>query len=76
MQENTRVIYLESPNSWNYAIQPLAEVAALAKEHDIITIIDNSYCTPLYQRPIEMGIDISLPRAIDDGSDDPNDVGP
>lgn len=63
LQENTRVIYLESPNSWNYAIQPLAEVAALAKEHDIITIIDNSYCTPLYQRPIEMGIDISLQTA-------------
>ncbi|MGV3527624.1 MAG: trans-sulfuration enzyme family protein [Flavisolibacter sp.] len=63
LQQNTRVIYLESPNSWNYAIQPLAEVAALAQENNIVTIIDNSYCTPLYQRPIELGIDISLQTA-------------
>jgi cystathionine beta-lyase/cystathionine gamma-synthase len=62
-QPNTTFIYLESPNSWTYAIQPLKEVAAFAKKHGIITLIDNSYCTPLYQRPIEMGIDISMQTA-------------
>lgn len=60
---NTTFIYLESPNSWTYAIQPLKEVAAFAKMHGIVTLIDNSYCTPLYQQPIEMGIDISMQTA-------------
>lgn len=63
LQPNTRLIYLESPNSWDYAIQDLEAVSALAREHNIITICDNSYCTPLYQRPIEMGIDLSLQSA-------------
>src|SRR5882724_4931378 len=50
---NTTIIYLESPNSWTYELQDLRQVAELAKSEDIITIIDNSYCTPLYQRPID-----------------------
>lgn len=60
---NTTVIYLESPNSWDYALQDLEAVAELARSENIVTIIDNSYCTPLYQRPIEMGIDLSLQTA-------------
>jgi cystathionine beta-lyase/cystathionine gamma-synthase len=60
---NTTVIYLESPNSWDYALQDLKAVAELAKAENIVTIIDNSYCTPLYQKPIEMGIDISMQTA-------------
>ena len=60
---NTTVIYLESPNSWDYALQDLKAVADLAKAENIITIIDNSYCTPLYQKPIDLGIDISLQTA-------------
>ncbi|MBB1285258.1 aminotransferase class I/II-fold pyridoxal phosphate-dependent enzyme [Flavisolibacter sp. BT320] len=63
LQPTTSFIYLESPNSWNFAIQPIREVAAFAKKHGIITLIDNSYCTPLYQRPIEMGIDLSMQTA-------------
>ncbi|HUC81014.1 MAG TPA: aminotransferase class V-fold PLP-dependent enzyme [Flavisolibacter sp.] len=59
----TTFIYLESPNSWNYAIQPIKEVAAFAKKHNIVTLIDNSYCTPLYQRPVEMGIDLCMQTA-------------
>jgi len=60
---NTTVIYLECPNSWDYAIQDLKAVAELAKAENIITICDNSYCTPIYQRPIEMGIDICVQSA-------------
>lgn len=60
---NTTVIYLESPNSWDYALQDLKAVAELAKAKKIITIIDNSYSTPLYQKPIELGIDISMQTA-------------
>ena len=60
---NTKVIYLESPNSWDYKIQDLPAVAELARSENIITIIDNSYCTPLHQRPIDMGIDIAMQTA-------------
>ncbi len=60
---NTAVIYLECPNSWDYAMQDLKAVAELAKAENIITICDNSYCTALYQRPIKMGIDICIQSA-------------
>ena len=60
---NTALIYLESPNSWDYAIQDLKAIAALAQAENIITIIDNSYCTPLYQRPIDYGIDLCMQTA-------------
>jgi len=59
----TTFIYLESPNSWTYLLQPLKEIAAFAKAHNIVTLIDNSYCTPLFQKPIEMGIDLSMQTA-------------
>ena len=60
---HTTVIYLESPNSWDFAIQDLKAVAELAKAEDIVTIIDNSYCTPIYQKPLDYGIDLSLQSA-------------
>lgn len=60
---NTSIIYLETPNSWDYAIQDLKAVAELAKAENIITIVDNSFCTPLYQKPIELGIDITMQTA-------------
>jgi cystathionine beta-lyase/cystathionine gamma-synthase len=62
-KSNTTVYYLESPNSWDFALQDIKAVARLAKSKGITTIIDNSYCTPLHQRPIEMGIDIALQTA-------------
>ncbi|HVG40692.1 MAG TPA: PLP-dependent transferase, partial [Chitinophagaceae bacterium] len=63
IKPNTTFIYLESPNSWNYEIQNIKEVALLAKRNNITTLIDNSYCTPLFQKPIEMGIDLCMQTA-------------
>ncbi len=60
---NTSLIYLESPNSWLLDIQDLQAVADLAKSENIITLIDNTYCTPLYQRPLDYGIDIAMQTA-------------
>ncbi len=59
----TTLIYTESPNSWDFALQDLAGVARFAKSKNIVTVCDNSYCTPLYQKPIAMGIDLSLQSA-------------
>ena len=60
---NTTLIYLESPNSWDYKLQDLRAVADLARSEDIVTMVDNSYCSPLYQRPIALGIDIAMQTA-------------
>ena len=60
---NTTLYYLESPNSWDFALQPIKEVATLARSKKITTFIDNSYCSPLYQKPIEMGIDMAMQTA-------------
>ncbi len=62
-QPNTTFYYLESPNSRDFALQPIKEVAAFAQSKNITTLIDNSYCTPLYQKPIEMGIDMAMQTA-------------
>jgi cystathionine beta-lyase/cystathionine gamma-synthase len=60
---NTAFYYLESPNSWDFALQDIKAVATFARSKNITTLIDNSYCTPLYQKPIEMGIDMAMQTA-------------
>ncbi len=60
IQPKTTFLYLESPNTMTFELQDLAACATLAKRHGIVTMIDNSNCTPLYQRPIEFGIDIVM----------------
>ena len=54
----TKLIYLESPNTFSFDVQDLEAIAAMAKAKGIITMIDNSYCSPLYQQPIAYGIDL------------------
>lgn len=60
---NTALIYLESPTSWYFELQDLKAVAELAKAEGIVTLIDNSYCTPLFQNPIAHGIDLAMQTA-------------
>lgn len=54
----TKLIYLESPNTFSFDVQDLEAIAKIAKSKNIITMIDNSYCSPLYQQPIAYGIDL------------------
>jgi cystathionine beta-lyase/cystathionine gamma-synthase len=63
IQPNTKIIFLESPNTLTFELQDLEAVAKLAKSKDIITVIDNTYCSPLYQKPIKMGIDLVMQTA-------------
>lgn len=58
IQPNTKVLYLESPNSLTFDIQDLDACARLARSRNITTIIDNSYASPLFQQPIRHGIDL------------------
>ena len=55
---NTKLIYLESPNTFSFDVQDLAAISAIARARGILTMIDNSYCSPLYQQPIAYGIDL------------------
>lgn len=63
VQPNTTLIYLESPNSWWLDIQDLKAIADFARPRGILTMIDNTFCTPLYQRTADFGIDISMQTA-------------
>lgn len=60
IQPNTKILYLESPNSLTFEIQDLKACAAIAQRHNLVSIIDNSYASPIFQKPAEHGIDIIL----------------
>ncbi|RJL13097.1 PLP-dependent transferase [Paracoccus siganidrum] len=58
-----RLVYLESPTSWTFTLQDLAAIGAAARAEGVISVIDNSWATPLYQRPAEAGIDLIVHAA-------------
>jgi cystathionine beta-lyase/cystathionine gamma-synthase len=58
-----RLLYLESPNSWVFGTQELARLAALARTHRVVTMADNSWASPIFQRPLDHGIDLVLHSA-------------
>ena len=60
IRPDTSLLFLESPNTFTFGIQDLKACADIAKRHEITTMIDNSWATPLYQRPGDFGIDISI----------------
>lgn len=60
LKENTKIIYIETPSNPLLSIISLTDVAAIAKEHNIITIIDNTFASPINQLPLLHGIDISV----------------
>lgn len=63
LKPNTRLIYLESPSNPLLRITDLRGVAELAKSRGITTIIDNTFATPVNQRPLEQGIDVVIHSA-------------
>lgn len=58
LRENTTLFYLESPTSCVMELQDLAAVSAIAKERGVKTVIDNTWATPIYQKPLALGVDI------------------
>ena len=63
IQSNTKVIYIETPSNPLLTIVDLEAIASLAKQHNIITMIDNTFASPVNQNPITFGIDIVLHSA-------------
>ena len=54
---STRIVFFESPANPNMRLVDIAAVAAIARRHDAKVVVDNTYCTPYLQRPIELGAD-------------------
>lgn len=57
---HTRLIYLESPNSFTFELQDIETVCTLARSRNIRTVLDNSYCTSLGQQAIALGVDLEV----------------
>ena len=63
IQPSTRVIYLESPGSLTFEVQDVPAIAEVARRRGITTLIDNTWATPLYFKPLTHGVDISVQSA-------------
>jgi cystathionine beta-lyase len=63
IRPETRAIFLETPSNPLFKVADLRAIAALAKEHGLITLLDNTFMTPLLQKPLELGIDIAIHSA-------------
>lgn len=63
LKPNTKAVYMETPSNPTLKITDIAAVTSWAKEHDLLTMLDNTFMTPYYQRPIELGVDIVLHSA-------------
>jgi cystathionine beta-lyase len=63
IQPNTRALFLETPSNPLFQITDLRAMVTLAKEHDLTTMLDNTFMTPLLQRPLDIGIDVTIHSA-------------
>ena len=63
IKENTKVLFIETPSNPLLGITDIKAIANLAKERNIITMIDNTFASPINQTPADLGIDIVLHSA-------------
>ncbi|AEI43978.1 trans-sulfuration enzyme family protein [Paenibacillus mucilaginosus] len=63
LQEHTKVIYMESPCSMTFRLTDVPEVVRLARSRGLRTLIDNTWATPLFQKPLEHGVDLVIEAA-------------
>ena len=59
-QPNTRAVYLESPGSLSFEMQDTTVIAEIAHENRAIVLMDNTWATPLYYRPLDHGVDLVI----------------
>lgn len=63
VRPDTRAIYLETPGNPTLALNDIASIIEIAREHEILTILDNTFATPYNQRPLETGVDVVVHSA-------------
>ncbi len=60
IRPETRVIFMESPGSLTFEVQDAPAIVEVAKRHHIVTMMDNTWATPLYFKPLAVGVDVSI----------------
>ncbi|ADH88706.1 cystathionine beta-lyase [Ancylobacter novellus DSM 506] len=60
LRPNTRAIFLESPGSQSFEIQDVPAIVDIARKRGIVTLMDNTWATPLFFRPHDFGVDVSI----------------
>ncbi|MGO4502433.1 MULTISPECIES: cystathionine gamma-synthase [unclassified Dyella] len=63
LKPNTRMIWAETPTNPMLKLVDLAKLAAFAKKHGLLLVVDNTFCSPMLQRPLEYGADLVLHSA-------------
>ncbi len=63
LQENTKILYVETPTNPGVDVLDLEQLGKLAKKHNLIFIVDNCFATPVLQKPIEFGADLVIHSA-------------
>ena len=60
VRENTRAIYLETPTNPMMNVSDISKIAFIARKHDLILIVDNTFLTPYFQNPLQLGADVVI----------------
>ncbi|MDD2595910.1 MAG: aminotransferase class I/II-fold pyridoxal phosphate-dependent enzyme [Bacteroidales bacterium] len=60
IRPNTKVLYIESPSNPTIAITDIAAAAKIAHAHGIKVVVDNTFCSPILQKPLDLGADVVL----------------
>ena len=63
VKDNTKLIFMESPGSITFEVQDVPSIVSVAKRHGITTALDNSWATPLFFRPLDLGVNLSVTAA-------------
>ena len=63
LNDNTKIIYIESPSNPLLSITDIRAISEFAKQNNLISIIDNTFASPVNQNPIELGIDLVIHSA-------------
>ena len=60
IRPNTRIVFLESPGSYTFEVQDVPAIAGVARRRGVLTAIDNTWASPLFFKPLDCGVDISI----------------
>ncbi|MFG2210156.1 cystathionine beta-lyase [Streptomyces sp. NPDC048638] len=63
LRPHTRLVYLESPGSTTFEVQDVPAVTSVCRAHEVVTVIDNTWATPAFHRPLELGADVVVHSA-------------
>jgi cystathionine beta-lyase len=63
IRPNTRIIFTESPGSQTFEVQDIPAIASVARERELWLLMDNTWASPLYFRPFDHGVDVSIQAA-------------